>query len=123
MANEPMSRNDEPILYSIITIDHKDGRAPYGKMTPNPCGNWMHVNQHRAIVAALVSERQASQDDAKDALRWRFIASRINYTDLMLGEERGAFKHVRVWSHQSNDRVSDSITACVDQAMKENGNG
>ncbi len=79
------------------------------------------VAQELARLSTLAVSATAPSRDAKDAARWRWLASRINYRDeTRTGSNPGPAEvtwHVRCWKHDSNDFVSDSITMTVDRGM------
>ena len=87
---------------------------------PRPGVHEAHLNALAAVQRAV--ESSCGEADQRDAARWRWLCSRINYRDetrrFATNETAPILEtKVRVWSHETHDRVSDSITVSVDAAM------
>lgn len=64
---EATPRTEEPVYrFNVKTVDHRDGRAPYGAMVDDKDGRWMSYNQHVAILSQAKAEIEALRREKAD---------------------------------------------------------
>lgn len=73
-------------------------------------------NEQQAIVMAQEAEVERN-GMRKDVARYRWLRDNINYSDEIRGTLNQLSWHVRCWKHDSNDFVSATIDAAIDNAL------